>query len=407
MTPIQRLSQGEFIALIAALFATIALSIDAMLPALPAIAASLSPDAPNRVQLVVTSFVFGMGLGTLVAGPLADRFGRKLVIMAGMVLYMLAALACYFSQTLEVLLIARVVQGIGAAAPRTVSMAMMRDLYKGREMARIMSFVMMVFMAVPAVAPLMGQGVIVLAGWHAIFLVYLVFAILAMVWLGLRQPETLTPENHRSLHLPSLWAATKELLSHRIVLVSIVAQTLTLAALFATLPSMQGIFEQRFDRAASFPLWFAFIAVCSSVGSIINSRVVMRLGMRRVVWLTYASMLALTLVLLPINGLGMMPEILAFPAHLLWSIALFATLSLTMGNLNALAMEPVGHIAGLAASVTSAISTVFSVALAVPVGQAFNGTALPLMAGVAVFIGLALVLIQFAPKREESVKPLA
>jgi MFS transporter, DHA1 family, multidrug resistance protein len=397
---IPRIPQGEFIALIAALFATIAISIDAMLPAMPSIAAALSPDAPNRAQLVVTSFVFGMGIGTLFAGPLADRFGRKYVIMAGGGLYMLASLACYFAGSLDALLIARVIQGIGAAAPRTVSMALMRDLYKGREMARIMSFVMMVFIMVPAVAPLMGQGVIALAGWHAIFLVYVGFAVLTLVWLGLRQPETLTPENRRSLSLPSLWVATKELLSHRIVLVSIAAQTLTLAALFATLSSMQGIFDQRFDRAASFPLWFAFIAVGSTLGSILNARVVMRMGMRRVVSLTYAGVLVLTFGLLVINKLGLMPEMLAFPAHLLWSIVLFAMMGLSMGNLNALAMEPVGHIAGLAASVTSAISTVISVALAVPVGQAFDGTALPLMAGVSVFIGLAWVLMRLAPKRE-------
>jgi MFS transporter, DHA1 family, multidrug resistance protein len=400
MTPTKPLAQGEFVALIAALFATIALSIDAMLPALPAIAESLSPEAPNRAQLVVTSFVFGMGLGTLFAGPLADTFGRKPVIMAGTLIYLVASIACYLAGSLDALLIARVVQGIGAAAPRTVSMALMRDLYKGREMARIMSFVMMVFVMVPAVAPLMGQGVIVVAGWNAIFLVYVVFAIVTTTWLGLRQPETLTPENRRALSLSLLWAGTRELMVHRIVLVSIAAQTLTLAALFATLSSMQGIFEQRFDRAASFPLWFAFIAVGSSLGSVVNARVVMRMGMRRVVGLTYAGMLVLTAGLLGLNATGLMPEALAFPAHLLWSIALFAMMGLSMGNLNALAMEPVGHIAGLAASVTSAISTVGSVVLAVPVGLAFNGTALPLMAGVAVYVGIALALMRLAPRRE-------
>lgn len=400
MTPApQRLSQGEFIALIAALFATIALSIDAMLPALPEIAATLSPDAPNRAQLVVTSFVFGMGLGTLFAGPLADAFGRKPVILAGSALYVVAALACYFANSLDLLLIARVVQGIGAAAPRTVSMALVRDLFKGRAMAQVMSFVMMVFTLVPAVAPLMGQTVIAAAGWEAIFLVYIVFSAATMLWMALRQPETLAPENRRSLHLAPMIAATRELFSHRIVTVSILAQTLTQASLFATLSSMQGIFEQRFDRAESFPLWFAVIALVSGLGSFVNARVVMRVGMRAVVIATYTSVVALTLVLLAVNGLGLMPEVLAFPAHVLWSIALFAMMGLSMGNLNALAMEPVGHIAGLAASVTSAISTVVSVVLAVPVGLAFNGTALPLMAGVLVFISLALIAVRLGGKR--------
>lgn len=394
MTSVKRLSQGEFVALTAALFAMVAISIDAMLPALPEIAAIMSPDAPNRAQLVITSFVFGMGLGTLFVGPLADAFGRKPVIYAGTALYALTALACYFANSLDTLLVARVLQGISVAAARVVSMAIMRDLFKGREMAKIMSFVMMVFIMVPAIAPLMGQAIIALASWHAIFLVYILFAAVIILWFGLRQPETLSKADRRSLDFGILLAATKELFTHRIVVISILAQTLTMAALFATLSSMQGIFEQRFDRAASFPLWFAFIALGSASGSIINSRVVMRLGMRPVITAAYTSVLALTLVLLAMNASGAMPEMLAFPAHILWSIALFSMMSLTMGNLNALAMEPVGHIAGLAASVMTSVATVASVVLAVPVGLAFNGTAMPLMAGVAVFVACALALMR-------------
>ncbi|HCY98507.1 MAG: multidrug MFS transporter [Rhodobacterales bacterium RIFCSPHIGHO2_02_FULL_62_130] len=396
MTVEKPLSQGEFIALIAALFATIAISIDAMLPAMPEIAATLSPDAPNRAQLVVTSFVFGMGLGTLIAGPLSDAFGRKIIILLGSALYVVAAIACYFAKTLDFLLIARVVQGFGAAAPRVVSTAMVRDLFSGREMARVMSFVMMVFTLVPAVAPLMGQAVIYAAGWHAIFLVYVVFSIIILLWMGLRQPETLAVAARRPLSVAALWAATKEVFSSRVVLVSIIAQSLTLAALFATLSSMQGIFEQRFDRATSFPSWFALIAMVSMGGSIINAKVVIRLGMRKVVTRTYAGVVVLTLILLGITSAGLMPEPLAFPAHILWSIALFAMMGLSMGNLNALAMEPVGHIAGFASSVIGAIATVVSVVLAVPVGLAFDGTARPLMAGVLVFISMALLSMRFA-----------
>lgn len=399
MTPTKPLSQGEFVALIAALFATIAISIDAMLPALPEIAATLSPAAPNRAQLVVTSFVFGMGFGTLFAGPLSDAFGRKPVIMVSAGIYVVAAIACYFAPTLETLLAARLVMGIGAAGPRTVSIAMVRDMFAGREMARIMSFVMMVFTLIPAVAPLIGQGIIALAGWQAIFLVYIAFAAVIMAWLWLRQPETLAASARRPLTPALLTGAVRELFSHRIVLVSLAAQTLTLASLFATLSSMQGIFELRFDRAATFALWFGFIALISMGGSVINARVVVRLGMRRVLNATYAAVLALTVVLLAVICGGVMPESLAFPAHLGWSIALFAMMGLSMGNLNALAMEPVGHIAGLASSLISAMATVGSVLLAVPVGQAFDGTAVPLMAGVAVFTGLALLAMQFAGRR--------
>jgi DHA1 family bicyclomycin/chloramphenicol resistance-like MFS transporter len=353
-------SRREFIALLALLFATIALSIDAMLPALPEIARALSPDDTNKAQLVITSFVLGMGLGTLFAGPLSDAFGRKATIMAGFALYIVAAAACWAAPSLETLLIARVVQGIGAAAPRTVSIAMVRDMFKGREMAQIMSVAMMIFTLVPAVAPLMGQGVIALAGWQAIFVTYILFAMLIMGWFGLRQPETLAVADRRPLSIAPLLRASMEVLTHRIVLISIAAQALTLGMLFAALSSMEGIFDQRFGRAESFPLWFAVIAVASMSGSILNARLVMRLGMRAMVKATYTGLLAVTLVYLVLHEADVLPRDLAFYAHILWSIVLFAVMGLTLGNLSALAMEPLGHIAGLAASVTSAIATVVS-----------------------------------------------
>lgn len=397
MTPArERLGQGEFVALIAMLFATVALSIDAMLPALPEIAETLSPKAPNRAQLVLTSFVLGMGLGTLVAGPLSDAFGRKRMILLGSAVYALAALACYLAPSLEVLLIARVVQGIGSAGPRTVSIALVRDLFHGREMARIMSFAMMVFTLVPALAPLMGQGVMAFASWHTIFLVYILFSAVTMAWLGLRQPETLPRAARRPLSPRALLAGTRELLGHRIVKLSILCQTLTMAALFSMLSSIQGIFDLRFDRGAQFPVWFAVIAVLSASGSLLNARAVMRFGMRHMVTVTYAGVLALTLLHLALGTGGLMPEALAFPAFMLWAVALFAMMGLTMGNLNALAMDPVGHIAGLAASVISALATIGSVILAVPVGQAFDGTVTPLLIGVTLFIAASLALIRRA-----------
>ncbi|NEY89008.1 MFS transporter [Tabrizicola oligotrophica] len=389
-------SRGEFIALLALLFATIALSIDAMLPALPEIALALSPDDPNKAQLVITSFVLGMGLGTLFAGPLSDAFGRKATILAGFALYIAAAAACWAAPSLETLLIARVLMGIAAAAPRTVSIAMVRDRFKGREMAQIMSFAMMIFTLVPAIAPLMGQGVIALAGWQAIFVAYIVFALLVAGWLQLRQPETLAPADRRPLALGPLVRACVEVLSLRLVQISIATQALTLGMLFATLSSMEGIFDRLFHRAESFPSWFAVIAVASMTGSILNARLVMRVGMRGMVKATYAVLLAVTLLYLALTASQALPGTAAFGLHILWSIVLFAVMGLTLGNLNALAMEPLGHVAGMAASVTSSIATVASVILAVPVGLMFNGTQLPLLIGVAVYaagaLGLSLML---------------
>jgi MFS transporter, DHA1 family, multidrug resistance protein len=313
----RKISQAEFVALVATLFATIAISIDAMLPALPEIAATLSPDAPNAAQLVVTSFVLGMGIGTLFTGPLSDAFGRKRVILVGSGLYALAALACYFAPSLEILLAARLLQGLASAAPRTVAIAMVRDLYSGREMARIMSFAMMIFTIVPAIAPLMGQGIIAIADWHAIFLAYILFSGITMLWLGLRQPETLSVDKRRALHLGDLWAGTRELFACRVVLVSTLLQTMTLACLFATLSSLQGIFERQFNRAESFPLWFAVIAVASMGGSLLNSRIVMTLGMRRVVQRTYAGVLILSVLALATLGTGLLQGHMSFAMQIL------------------------------------------------------------------------------------------
>jgi DHA1 family bicyclomycin/chloramphenicol resistance-like MFS transporter len=390
--PVTPLSQREFVALNAMLFAVVAIAIDSMLPALPEIAASLSPEAPNLAQLVVTSFIFGMGLGTLVAGPLSDSFGRKPVMLACAGLYILGALACFLAPSLETLLAARVVMGLGAAGPRAVGSAMIRDLYRGPAMARIMSFVMMVFTLVPAVAPLMGQGIIWAAGWRELFLVFVVFSLVMHTWLWKRQPETLAPEARRKLSLGQLAASARELLRSRMALLSTACQALTAGALFANLSSMQGIFEQEFDMATSFPLWFTVIALCAMSGSAINARFVVRLGMRKMVRRAYLFQVILTAVTLVAFSLGLVSGLPAFALFLIWTIANFATMGLTMGNLNALAMEHLGHIAGFASSLIAASSTVLSVLLAIPVGLALDGTPLPLIFGTLVFSLIALGL---------------
>jgi DHA1 family bicyclomycin/chloramphenicol resistance-like MFS transporter len=400
MTPTTRLSQGEFIALIAMLFATIALSIDAMLPALPEIAATLTPDNPNRAQLVVGAIFLGMGVSTLFVGPLSDAYGRKPVLMASGVVYCIACVICYYSTSFEMLLAGRLLQGIGVGGPRTVSMALVRDLYKGREMARIMSFAMMIFMLVPAVAPLLGQGIIAIADWQTIFLAYIIFCGVALAWLGLRQPETLPPEHRIPLSLATMAAASRDLFARKVILVSIVIQGLVSASLIATISSVQGIFQDSFGRAETFPLWFALIACLAGVGSFINSRVVMKAGMRKVVTVTFAVVLVITLVHLALRLAFVLPEPWTFYLFLGWVVCLFGMMGLTMGNLNALAMEPVGHIAGFAASMIGALSTVLSVIIAAPIGLAFDGTPVPLVAGSAALLAASLALMRFLGPRQ-------
>ncbi|HSF63126.1 MAG TPA: multidrug effflux MFS transporter [Paracoccaceae bacterium] len=382
----------------AMLVATVAFSIDAMLPALPEIAQELTPAAPNAAQLILTSFVLGIGIGTLVMGPLSDSFGRRRVMMGGAALYCVAAMAAWASPTLEGVLIARVVQGLGAAAPRVVSLAMVRDLYRGREMARVVSFIMMVFTLVPAVAPLMGAGIIALTGWRGIFLAFLCFAVVSMLWLGLRQPETLPVEARRPLQARALWASLREVLGHPVIRSAIAAQTLIFAALFGTLSSTQPIFDVTFGRGASFPLWFAVIAVIAGSASLLNAALVMRLGMRFLVTAALGAQVLASLAMAGITAWGGLPDAVAFPVYIAWTTGVFFMAGLTLGNLNALALEPVGHIAGMAASAVGAIATVGAVVFAVPLGLAFDGTPLPLAVGIAVLSGGALVLMRRMPR---------
>jgi DHA1 family bicyclomycin/chloramphenicol resistance-like MFS transporter len=394
----QQLGQTEFIAMIAMLFATIAFSIDSMLPALPTIAAELTPLAPNNAQLILTSFVLGMGFGTFVAGPLSDSYGRRRIIVAGAVLYCAGAIAAYFASSLETVLLARVVQGLGAAGPRVVSLALVRDLYKGRDMARVVSFAMMIFTLVPAVAPLAASGVIALYGWRSIFIAFVLFSLISLSWLMIRRPETLAVQDRRPFRARPLFAALKEVLSHRTIRTTIGVQTLIFGALFGTLSSAQSIFEFTFDRGAAFPLWFALVAVCSGLASPANAVLVGRLGMRFLITWTLAAQLLLSGLMVVLTVAGLLPSAWVFGAFILWMIGVFAMAGLTLGNLNALALEPVGHIAGMAASVTGAIATVLAVALAAPLGLAFNGTFLPLVIGVLLMSAMALGLMMTMPK---------
>ncbi len=395
------LSMPEFVALMAMLSATIAFSIDAMLPALPEMGQSLSPDVPNRAQLVIVAFVLGMGAGTLFAGPLSDALGRKRVMLGGAALYCLGAAAAAFAPTLEWLLVARLVQGVGASGPRVAAQAMIRDLYAGRDMARVSSFVMMTFTLVPAVAPLLGAWIIAGFGWRGIFWVFVLFAVVSAAWLAIRQPETLAPEARRPLNFARLRHAAAEVFAHANVRRAIMVQTLVFGMLFATIMSVQPVFDVTFGRAESFPIWFGVVAVLAGSASFLNAHLVGRLGMLWLLRRALAGHLVLSVVLVALWLSGALPDAAQFPLFVLWQVGSFALAGLTIGNLNAIAMQPMGHIAGMAASVISAVSTILAGAIAVPIGQAFNGTPVPLMAGVALCAGVGLWLA--AGLREEPV----
>ncbi|WP_348538712.1 multidrug effflux MFS transporter [Shimia sp. R10_1] len=383
------MTQVEFIALCAMMFSTIAFSIDAMLPALPEIAAELSPDAPTRATLIITSFVMGMGLGTFFTGPLSDRFGRKPVLIGGALLFSLCAFIGWQSQTLELVLLARFFQGVGAAGPRIATLAIVRDLFAGREMARIMSFSMMIFTLVPAVAPAMGALIIDLSSWRGIFAAFIVFSVISMLWVGLRLPEPLAVENRRPFSFANLMSGVREMWAIPAVRTSMLVQSLIFAALFAMISSVQPIYAQTFDRADQFPIWFAAIALFSGSASFINAKLVMVLGMRYLVTVAIAAQAVFALVMIAASTT---PDIsIQFTAFVIWQSGVFFTIGMTIGNLNAMAMEPLGHMAGTAASVMGAISTILGGLLATPIGLAFDGTPFPM--AIALF---ALAVVSFA-----------
>jgi DHA1 family bicyclomycin/chloramphenicol resistance-like MFS transporter len=384
----------------AMMFATIAFSIDAILPALPEVAQELTPDDPRRATLILTTFVLGMGIGTFVSGPLSDAFGRRKVMFSGAALYSFSAALAWLSTSLELMLIARVLQGIGASCPRVVCIAIIRDLFSGREMARILSIVMMTFVLIPAFAPALGVVIMYLAGWRSIFAAFVVFALISALWLGFRLPETLPAESRRPFRVPLLVDAIRQMFAHPVVRLSIMVQTLAMSILFSLLVMIQPIYAEVFDKLASFPYWFGGIALSSSAASFLNAMLVVRFGMRRLITIALAAQVVFSAIMLLSSGYV---STQAFAVFALWQGFIFFQAGLTVGNLNAIAMEPMGHIAGMAASVIGGISTMCAAAIASPIGLLFDGTIRPLLAVVLVFAITALALMLHMARVEQRV----
>jgi len=391
--PKTAISRTELVALMAMLTATVAFAIDAMLPAIPAIGADLSPGDPNKAQLVIATFVIGLGVGTFFTGPLSDAFGRRPVAVAGAIIYTFGALLSAVAPSLELLLAARLLQGLGAAGPRVACMAIVRDLFSGRQMAQIVSFIIFVFTLAPVFAPSIGWALAWAFGWRAIFVSFAVFALVSTVWLLIRQPETLAPENRRSFRIQVLIAGTREILGNPQVVVAILVQTLIFGTLFAALMSSQQVFEQVFHKGETFPLWFGFMAILAAGSNLLNASIVMKVGMRNVVKWALLVQGAFTLVFLVTLTAGLLDGAILFPVAFVWFTSIFYLAGFGIGNMNAIALEPVGHIAGLAASIVTALSTIGAALLAAPIGQAFDGTIRPLAIGALVLVALAFLLV--------------
>lgn len=392
-----RLKNSEFVPLVALLMALSALSTDAMLPALPDIGVDLGAAERNDVQYVITALFIGIGVGPLLFGPLSDCIGRKSAILFGLAIFMAGCIISTAATEFWIMITGRVLQGVGAAAPRVVSMALVRDQYEGRLMARIMSFVMAVFITVPMVAPAMGQGILLVADWRAIFVALFVVASIAGLWLLLRQPETL-PRQHR---LP--FSVTAVIRSAVMVVRTrqAFAYTLALGCAFAPfvayLSTAQQIFQDTYGVGLLFPLYFAGLALSFGVTGLINGHLVMRYGMRR---LSVIASIIVTVSSAVTWGLTFtfdgVPPLWLFLASLL---LVFGGVGLLFGNLNALAMQPLGNIAGVGAAIVTLISTLVSVPLGGLIGYLYDGTLFVLIGSFALSGAATLASITWASRR--------
>ncbi|YBV97697.1 multidrug effflux MFS transporter [Phyllobacteriaceae bacterium JZ32] len=390
--PKMRLGRIEFIALIAALMAINALAIDIMLPGLQEIGASLGVTNENHRQYVISAYLFGFGFSQLAYGPISDRFGRRAPLLIGLAIYVLSALGAALSPSFTMLLIFRTLQGVGAAATRVIAVSIVRDTFGGRQMAEVMSLVMMVFMIIPVIAPATGQLIMLFGEWHLIFAFMAVMALAVTLWSFFRLPETLHPENRRAFTAGSVARGFGIVLSNRVALCYTLATSFMLGALFGFINSAQQIYVGIYELHELFPLAFAAVAATMALSSFLNSRMVGRYGMRRISHIMLVIFVIVSLIWLI---LSMRDAPVPFPLFLV----MFATVMFCFGsigaNFNSLAMEPLGNVAGTASSVLGFTQTLIGATIGAIIGQSYNGTTTPIAAGYFVLglIGLICVLI--------------
>jgi DHA1 family bicyclomycin/chloramphenicol resistance-like MFS transporter len=388
------MSLGEFVGLMATLTALVALSIDMVLPALPAIGASLGVERANDNQLVVSLLFLGFGLGQLFYGPLSDAVGRKPAAYLGLALFTAGCLLALLSRTLPWMLAGRLLQGIGVAGPRTITLALVRDRFEGREMARVMSLITVVFILVPVVAPALGQTVLGVFGWRAIFGVYLAMGLLATVWFAIRQDETLPRDRRMPLAARRMVAAAREVLSHRQSTGYTFAGGLIFGAFLGYLTSAQQILQQQYGLESRFPLYFAVLAIAIGGASFVNATLVLRYGMHALSNWSLRSIFAVSVVFAAVAAARSgHPPLWTLMAYLMAS---FFGIGLLFGNLYALAMQPLGHIAGTGAAIVGATSMLISLALGTWIGQSYNGTVLPLVVGFTVLSACAILTVRWS-----------
>lgn len=394
---------AEFIALMAMMISLVAMSIDAMLPALSAIGKDLAVRRANDTQLVISLFILGIAVGQMFYGPLSDSTGRKPAVYAGFCLFVAGCLLSLFAFNFAMMLTGRIIQGFGLAGPRIVTMAIIRDRFEGRAMARVMSFVMAVFIIVPAIAPALGQGILMLAGWRAIFSAFLVLGLTALLWFSSRLPETLAPEHRIRFSLRQTASVFRGICAIRTALGYTIAAGFIFGAFQGYLNCAQQVFQIQYHRGIWSPVYYSILALSIGGASLWNSRLVMRFGMRSLTRWFSLNLGGTSTIFFVIAYLQKgHPPLWAFMLYMLIS---FFSLGLLFGNLNAMAMKPLGHIAGSGAAMVGSFSILLAVPLGILIGQAYNGTILPLVCGFALLGSASALVIVKTGKRRPASEP--
>ncbi len=377
----------------------VALAIDALLPAISNIGADINSLDSTDNQMLVTMIFLGLGLGQLFFGPLSDCYGRKPVVYAGFILFLLASIICLYAPSLEVMVLGRILQGVGLSAPRTISISIIRDTYEGDYMAKIMSFVVAFFILVPVVAPAIGKVILDSFGWKGIFYVQLIFALIIALWFWKRQPETLHPEFKIPFSGHVFVDGLKEFIRHKETVAFTITSGLVTGAFLVYLSSAQHIFEDQYALKEVFPYIFAGLAISIGLSTFLNGTLVMRFGMRK---LSFMATLAFTIIALLYTVLffnSPNPSIYVLVAFL---SAQFFCLGFMWGNFRSIAMEPIGHIAGIGAAINGFVSTVFAIPIATFIGEFVKDSVWPLFVGLGVcglFSVLIFMLVRRKPRR--------
>ncbi|MCL6272871.1 multidrug effflux MFS transporter [Muricauda sp. 2012CJ35-5] len=388
----------EFVALMAALMSIVALAIDALLPAISNISEAINSFSTTDNQMLITMIFLGLGLGQLIFGPLSDSFGRKPVVYLGFALFAIASVICVMAPSLEIMVVGRILQGIGLSAPRTLAISIIRDTYKGDYMAKIMSFVVAFFILVPVVAPAFGKLILDAFDWRAIFYIQLFFGAIVVIWFWKRQVETLKPEYKIPFTRHVFVDGLKEFFKYRDTVVFTFVSGLVTGSFLVYLSSSQHIFENQYDLKEAFPYIFAGLAISIGLSTFTNGTLVMRFGMRKLSIMALAAFCSIAVLYVLLFWNSPNPNIYVLVGFL---TVQFFCLGFMWGNYRSIAMEPIGHIAGIGAAINGCISTILAIPIATFIGEFIADSVWPLFAGLAIcgMVSLLLVLFTRKPKR--------